>query len=105
MDCEAKASFSSIVSKSPILKLFCTPGEQAEWADRFRRGGLSYRVVKQAIFDRFMEIFGPARARRRELDSQPDYVEEVMRRGAEKARAVTRPLVREVRDAVGIPNP
>jgi tryptophanyl-tRNA synthetase len=88
-----------------ILKLFCTPGEQAEWADRFRRGGLSYRMVKQAILDHFMETFGPARARRKELESQPDYVEEVMRRGAEKAQTVTLPLVRRVRDAVGIPNP
>jgi tryptophanyl-tRNA synthetase len=88
-----------------ILKLFCMPGEQEEWADRFRGGGLSYREVKQAIYDHFMQRFGPARARRRELESQPDYVEEVMRRGAERARAVTLPLVREVRNAVGIPNP
>jgi tryptophanyl-tRNA synthetase len=88
-----------------ILKLFCTPEEQAEWADRFRRGGLGYRAVKQAIYDRFMERFSAARTRREELESQPDYVEEVLRRGAEKARAVTLPLVRQVRDAVGIPNP
>jgi tryptophanyl-tRNA synthetase len=88
-----------------ILKLFCTAEERAEWADRFRRGGLGYREVKQAIFDRFLQRFGPARARRTELENQPDYVEEVMRLGAEKARTVTLPLVREVRDAAGIPNP
>jgi len=88
-----------------VLKLFCTPEEQAHWADRFRRGGLGYREVKQAIYDHFMRKFGAARARRRELDSRPDYVEEVMRKGAEKARTVTLPLVREVRDAAGIPNP
>jgi len=88
-----------------VLKLFCTPEEQAEWADRFRRGGLGYSEVKQAIFDHFMERFGPARARRKELQGQPDYVEEVLRRGAEQARAMARPLVRDVRDAVGIPNP
>lgn len=87
-----------------ILKLFCTSGEQAEWADRFRRGGLSYREVKQAIFDHYMQRFGDARARRRELASRPKYVEEVLCHGAEQARLVTRPLVRQVRDAVGIPN-
>jgi tryptophanyl-tRNA synthetase len=88
-----------------ILKLFCTPEEQAEWADRFRRGGLSYSEVKQAIYDHFIERFGPARARRKELQGEPDYVEEVLRRGAEQARVMGHPLVREVRDAVGIPNP
>jgi tryptophanyl-tRNA synthetase len=86
-----------------ILKLFCTSEEQAEWADRFRRGGLSYREVKQAIFDHYMQRFGAARARRRELASRSEYVEEVLRRGAEQARLVTRPLVREVRAAVGVP--
>jgi tryptophanyl-tRNA synthetase len=47
-----------------ILKLFCTGEAIEEWADRFRRGGLSYREVKQAIFDLFMEKLGPARQRR-----------------------------------------
>jgi hypothetical protein len=28
----------------------------------------------------------------------------VLQRGAEQAHAITRPLVREIRDAVGIPN-
>jgi tryptophanyl-tRNA synthetase len=88
-----------------ILKLFCSAEEQMEWADRFRRGGLGYREVKQAIFDHFMQLFGPARARRQELLGRPEYIEEVLRQGVEKAKAVARPLLREVRDAVGIHNP
>jgi tryptophanyl-tRNA synthetase len=88
-----------------ILKLFTTPEMQADWADRFRRGGLGYGEVKKAIFESFMERFGAARRRRQELDQQPDYIEEILRRGAEKARQVGLPLVRQVRDAVGIPDP
>lgn len=87
-----------------ILKLFCTPEIQAYWADRFRSSGLSYREVKQAIFDLFMERFGPARERRKQLENQPEYVDEVLKRGVEQARSVAQPLVRQVRDAVGIPN-
>ncbi len=87
-----------------ILKLFCTVEETEAWADRFRRGGLSYREVKQAILDAFMRQFGAARARRRELEQQPEMVEEVLLRGAEQARKLTLPLVKQVRDAVGIPN-
>jgi tryptophanyl-tRNA synthetase len=86
-----------------ILKLFCTAEEQAAWSDRFRSGGLGYGEVKQAIFDKYMQLLGPARARRKELEKQPDYVEEILRRGAEQARTVGFPLVRQVRDAVGIP--
>jgi tryptophanyl-tRNA synthetase len=86
-----------------ILKLFCTPDEQLQWADRFRAGGLGYGEVKKAIFERFMERFGPARKRRAELEDRPDYVEQTLRAGVEKARAVGGPLVQQVRDAVGIP--
>jgi tryptophanyl-tRNA synthetase len=87
-----------------ILKLFCTDEQQAYWADRFRSGGLGYREVKQAIFDLYMEIFGPMRARRKELDSQPEYIDEILKQGAEKARKIAAPLLREARAAVGIPN-
>jgi len=88
-----------------LLKLFCTPDELTEWADRFRNGGLAYSEVKRAIFDHFMERFGPARQRREKLAGQPEYVAEVLRQGLEKALEIARPLVKEVRDAVGIPNP
>ncbi|MBI3464257.1 MAG: tryptophan--tRNA ligase [Planctomycetes bacterium] len=87
-----------------ILRLFCTAEEQTAWADRFRAGGLGYGEVKKAILEKFMERFGEARRRRQELTKRPDYVEEVLRQGAERARQVGRPLVRQVRDAAGIPN-
>jgi tryptophanyl-tRNA synthetase len=87
-----------------ILRLFCTPDEQVAWAERFRAGGLGYGEVKKAIFEKFMEQFGPARRRREELAGQPDYVEAVLERGAARARIVAVPLVRQIRDAVGIPN-
>ncbi len=87
-----------------ILKLFCNSEEQVYWADRFRSGGLSYREVKQTIFDLYMERFGPARERRRQLENQPDYVEAVLKQGAEKVRKVALPLMKRLREAVGIPS-
>jgi len=87
-----------------ILKLFCDPETQAYWADRFRSGGLSYREAKQAIFDLYMQRFGPARERRGQLQNQPEYVDQVLKQGLQQARKVALPLVRQVREAMGIPN-
>jgi tryptophanyl-tRNA synthetase len=87
-----------------ILRLFCDSEAQAYWADRFRRGGLGYREVKQAIFDLFMKRFEPMRSRRKQLESEPEYVDAILRRGVQQARKVALPLVRRVREAVGIPN-
>jgi tryptophanyl-tRNA synthetase len=86
-----------------VLKLFCAPEKTEGWADRFRSGGLSYREVKQAIFELFMEKFEPARTRRKQLDKDPEYVAQVLKRGVEQARAIAQPLVRHVRATIGIP--
>jgi tryptophanyl-tRNA synthetase len=87
-----------------ILKLFCDEEGQDYWADRFRSGGLGYREAKQAIFDKFMEKFGPARAKRQELLKRPEFLESILQRGAGQARTAAAPLLREVRNAVGISN-
>jgi tryptophanyl-tRNA synthetase len=87
-----------------ILKLFCDSDTQEYWADRFRSGGLSYREVKQAIFDRFMEKFAPMRERRKQLENQPERVEKILKHGVEQAKKAALPLVKQVREAVGIRN-
>jgi tryptophanyl-tRNA synthetase len=87
-----------------ILKLFCDADTQTYWADRFRSGGLGYREVKQAIFDKFLEKFGPARARRQELLRRPEFVDEILIRGVEQAQKIAVPMLAQVRDAVGIRN-
>lgn len=85
-----------------ILRLFCTPDEQQQWRERFLAGGLGYGDVKKAIHEKFMETFGGMRQRRREIAAQPDYVADALRRGVECARTVGLPLVRQVREAMGI---
>lgn len=88
-----------------ILKLFCDAETQTHWADRFRSGGLGYREVKQAIFDLYMKQFEPMRRRREQLDQQPEYIDEVLKRGVDQARKIALPLLNRVREAVGIPHP
>ena len=42
------------------------------------------------------------RARRAELEADPDQIESVLRDGAQRAESVMRPVVARVRDAVGL---
>jgi tryptophanyl-tRNA synthetase len=58
--------------------------------------------VKKLLADRVIEYFAPMRARRLEIDATPGYVEEVLARGAERARAAARQTLAAVKEAVGL---
>src|SRR5436189_602289 len=71
-----------------LLKLVAPAGVSKDYEDRLRAGGLGYGDLKKALFEHYWNYFAPYRARRAELAANPDYVEKVLRDGAERARAV-----------------
>ncbi len=85
-----------------LLKLFAAPEETAEWRERFTRGGVKYSECKKRLIALLDERFGPARERRRELASRPDDVQDVLREGARRARAVASATLARARRACGL---
>jgi tryptophanyl-tRNA synthetase len=73
-----------------------------ELAERFRAPGMGYGHAKQALFELLMEHFGPARARREDLMKRPDDVNDVLRAGAEVARAKAQATLGRARKAAGL---
>lgn len=86
-----------------LLKLFLNPSEIADIETSFHRGGTGYGEYKKRLLDAFHAHFDAARARRRELERDPGYVESVLKDGAERARAIAAPVIDDVRRAVGLP--
>ena len=58
--------------------------------------------TKKLLADRIIAFFAEARERRRELESGPDYVEEVLRAGAEKLAPMAGDTMREVHERMGL---
>jgi tryptophanyl-tRNA synthetase len=85
-----------------LYSLFATEQECADLAAKYRAGGLGYGTAKEMLLEKINEHFGPARQRRKELAAEPDRVQEVLRQGAEKARAEARATMNLVREAVGL---
>ena len=85
-----------------MLKLFLTPEERAAVEARYRAGGTGYGPFKQMLVEKFHERFDAARARRRELEKDPGHVRDVLRRGAERARAEGSKTLRAVQEACGV---
>ncbi|MBL9116640.1 MAG: tryptophan--tRNA ligase [Verrucomicrobiaceae bacterium] len=89
-----------------LYKLFpAKPGNKFdyEWARiMFENGGIGYGEFKKRLLDLVTDYFAPFRSRRAEIVADPAYVDRVLAEGAEKARAVARPVLQRVRSAVGL---
>ena len=85
-----------------IVSLFLTEGEKAELADHYRRGGLKYSDIKEKLFKLMWDFFAEARAKREEMQRNPNQVREILRTGAERARSKAIPTLEMARKKVGL---
>jgi len=85
-----------------LLKLFAAEQELAEWQDRYRAGGTGYSQAKKRLAELMIDYFEPYREKRAELANNIDYVKGLLKRGAERARAVAAQTLGRVRHAVGL---
>lgn len=85
-----------------LYRLFASKDEVRRMEDEFRAGGIGYGEFKKRLFEAMMDYFGPMRARRAELERNPDYVDEVLRAGADRAREVATATMDRVRLAIGL---
>lgn len=84
-----------------LYKLFATPEQTAEMAERYRRGGLGYGTAKKELVPLVLDYFADARKRKQELVNDPDYVEDVLREGGAKARETVCEVLDRCRKATG----
>jgi tryptophanyl-tRNA synthetase len=92
-------SASTVVA---LYKLFASKDDVGRMEDEHRAGGIGYGTFKQRLFEAMWEHFAPMRARREELIARPGYVDDVLRDGALRARAVGEKAMARVRKAVGL---
>jgi tryptophanyl-tRNA synthetase len=85
-----------------IISLFLSEAEKTDLAERYQRGGLKYNEVKNELFGRIWEFFGSAREKREQLEQAPDHVREILKAGAEKARAKALPTLELAKERVGL---
>ena len=85
-----------------LYALFATDEEQAALATRYRAGGMGYGDAKKLLLEKVIAYFAAYREKRTELLAKPDYVNDVLRDGASKARAVARKTLDEARQACGL---
>lgn len=87
---------------SQLYKLFVSEEKYQEMRSKFMAGGYGYGHAKKELLEAILEYFSDARARREELEKNPEYVEEVLRKGALKAREIAVKKITEAKKIVGL---
>ncbi len=84
-----------------LLKLF-TPADDWNGVRRlFTEGGTGYGEMKKRLLGLILDTFGPARERRTELERDRGYVEEVLRKGRERAGHLIATVMADCRRITG----
>jgi tryptophanyl-tRNA synthetase len=84
-----------------IYRAFATEAELAAVRKRYEEG-IAWGEMKQLLFERINAEIAPAREEYERLVAHPAEIEALLQGGADKARAVSRPFLAEIRDRVGI---
>jgi tryptophanyl-tRNA synthetase len=85
-----------------LYGLFATDVEKAEMADQYKCGTIGYGGAKQALKAKVDAYFAPYRDKRKELARDPATVEDILRSGADRARAEAEATMERVRRATGL---
>ncbi len=85
-----------------LLRLVAPKDVAEDWEERLRVGGLGYGDLKKALFEQYWEFFADARAKRSELEANLDYVNQVLKDGANKAREKASKVLDRARNNCGL---
>jgi tryptophanyl-tRNA synthetase len=84
-----------------IWSAFASPEETARMRREFEQG-IAWGEAKKQLFELVNDALAAPRERYLQLMDDPAHIEQVLKRGAERARAFSTPLLAQVREAVGI---
>ena len=84
-----------------IYQAFATPAETEALRTQYAEG-IAWGDAKQLLFERIDRDVAPMRERYDDLMAHPEKIEQTLLAGAERARQIATPFVRQLRSAVGL---
>ncbi|GIX42514.1 MAG: tryptophan--tRNA ligase [Leptospiraceae bacterium] len=85
-----------------IYALFLNEEEKQILRDKFLTPGIGYGHIKQELYQKILDYFSDARKKRMELEKQKDYIIDILKEGAKKARSIAEEIMEEVRLKTGL---
>lgn len=85
-----------------FVELFEGVEKRKQYEEQYVGSGVRYGDLKAELAEAIDKELGPIREKRKELEAKPEYIDKVIKEGAEKARAVASMTVAEVKQKMGL---
>jgi tryptophanyl-tRNA synthetase len=85
-----------------FVELFEGEEKRKEYESMYTGSGIRYGDLKNELAMAIDQELAPIREKRKELETRPEYVDRVIKEGAEKARAIASLTVAEVKQKMGL---
>jgi len=85
-----------------LYSLFADDAEKQALADRYKAGGMGYGDAKKALLEKIEVYFAEYRTKRKDLQKNLDYVQNVLKDGAARANKVAQATLDETKRACGL---
>ncbi len=85
-----------------FVELFQGAEERKEYEAKYTGEGLRYSDLKEQLAQAIYEQLKPIQEKRKELEANPEFVDKVIKEGAEKARKAASETLQEVKKAMGL---
>lgn len=85
-----------------LYKLFASKDQLETMRNKYLAGGTGYGDIKKELFAIIWEFYSPYRAKRDELAADPAGVRAILKKGADKTRAVAVKTLDDVKNKVGL---
>lgn len=85
-----------------LVELFQGEEKRDKYAEQYTGSGIKYSELKESLAEAIFAQIQPIQEKRKELEKKPDYIENVLEKGAASARKVAGETVREVLSKMGL---
>ncbi len=85
-----------------LVELFQGENQRKLYEDKYTSEGIRYNQLKQQLAESIYAELKPFQARRAELEADPDYVDQVIKQGAAKARQKAKQTLNKVKKGMGL---
>lgn len=93
---------SALATVLAFVELFQGKEKVEEYKKLYTSSGIKYGDLKRDLSEAIYAELKPLQEKRKELENNPEYVDKVIKEGAEKARAVAQETMKEVKAKMGL---